>query len=91
MRKITGKVDKYMTSPSKAIMESPKPIFPTIRIDLEHMPEAKKWKLGQSYNVEFELKLVGLSQSRFDNSCEFEIHGVETEDTKEEDSESEKE
>lgn len=89
MRKITGKTDKYMTSPSKAIMETPKPVFPTIRIDLEHMPEAKAWKLGKSYDVKFELKLVGLSQSRFDNSCEFELHGVETDGQDEEESEKE--
>jgi len=89
MRKITGKKDKFMTGPNK-VMEESKPIFPSFRIDLEHLPEAKQWELGKTYNVEFELKLTGLSQSRFDNSAEFEIHGVETEDQAEEDGEDEK-
>lgn len=79
MRKIKPKVDKYSLGPSKAPKES-KPIYPTTRLDLEHLPEAKEWKLGKTYRIEMEVKLVGLSQSRFDNSAEFEIHGIEADD-----------
>ena len=88
MRKITPKTDKYMIGgdmPSKK--GESKPIYPTIRIDLEHLPEAKKWEVGKSYNLELSLKMVGLSQSRYDNSAEFEIHEIEPEEVedKEED------
>ena len=53
------------------------PVYPKFRVDLEHLPEAKNMKLGDKAKVSMHAKLVGLSQSRFDNSAEFEIHGIE--------------
>jgi hypothetical protein len=85
MRKITPRTEEYMingTKPAKA-----KPVYPTIRLDLSHIPEAKSWKLGNMYNIELGLKLVGLSQSRYDSSSEFEIHEIEPESSKREDKE----
>jgi len=66
-----------------------KPIYPTMRIDLTHLPEAKKWELGKTYEVEFGLRLVGLSQSRYDNSAEFEIVEIGPEASEEDDEEGE--
>lgn len=77
MRKIKPTKDKYMLGgqgmPKKS--ES-KPIYPIIRIDLNHIPEAKKWEIGKEYEVDMKLKMVGISQSRFDNSAEFEIREI---------------
>lgn len=84
-----------MTGMSPGILKKSesKPIYPTIRIDLEHLPEAKSWKIGEMHEIEMNLKVVGLSQSRYDNSVEFEIHEVEvdsaSEDKKEDDEASE--
>ena len=87
MRKIKPKTEKYMTDRVSTPKES-KPIYPTIRLDLEHIPEAKDWKVGKEYTIEMKVKMTGISQSRFDNSAEFEIHEIETEDeNKEGDSE----
>lgn len=60
-----------------------KPIYPTFRMDLEFLPEAKDWKVGQSYEITMNVKMIGLSQSRYDNSAEFEIREVETADAEE--------
>lgn len=59
-------------------------IYPSFRIDLEHLPEAKDWKVGSNYRVTLDLKQVGLhvGKNEYDNSAEFEIHGIETDDNK---------
>lgn len=62
--------------------EKSKPIYPTFRIDLKHLPEAKNWKLGDDAMIELKVKLTALSQSRFDNSAEFEIHEIDSETLK---------
>lgn len=87
MRKIKPKTDSMMINAVKP--QKSKPVYPTFRIDLEHIPEAKKWKLGESYNIEITGKMVSLSQSRFDNSAEFEI--LEISPDGEEDKEDDKE
>lgn len=79
MRDIKPKKDRYSIGPSKPVEES-KPIYPTIRIDLEHLPEAKDWKVGKSYPIGMVVKMTGISQSRFDNSAEFEIRKIEADD-----------
>ena len=53
-----------------------KPFYPTVRFQLEHVPEAKDYKIGDTCTVEVTGKIVGLSQSRFDNSVELEMHEV---------------
>jgi len=83
MRKIKPKTDKYRTDSIGPPKDS-KPIYPIVRIDLEHIPEAKKWELGKEYGVEIKGKLVALSQSRFDNSAEFEVREIGTEEADEE-------
>lgn len=92
IKAIKPKVDDIMASaPIGLKKEKSKPIYPTIRIQLEHLPEAKNWKLGEMHCMELKVKLIGLSQSRFDNSAEFEIQGIDPESTKMEDAEKEDE
>lgn len=92
MRNIKPKTDKYMEPTVAGLKKGEsKPIYPTFRVDLNHLPEAKKWDLGKAYKIEMEVKLVGLSQSRFDNSAEFEIHKIGSEDVGESKAEEDKE
>lgn len=83
MRKIKPKVETYGASPMTNASKS-KPIYPTVRLDLEHLPEAKDWEIGMTYRIEIEAKMIGISQSRFDNSAEFEIRSIEADDDAEE-------
>lgn len=78
MRKVVPEKDKYAEGPGLKQVES-KPRYPTLRFQLKDLPEAKKWKVGETYHVELDLKMSGISISRWDNSAEFEIHGVGTE------------
>lgn len=82
MRKVKPKQDEYAIGPSLK-KEKSKPRYPTVRLDLDTIPEAKDWKVGKTYGLEMEVKMVGISQSRFDNSAEFEIRKIGTEDAKE--------
>ena len=75
MRKVVPEKDHYAEGPSLKKVES-KPRYPTVRFQLKDLPEAKKWKVGDKYKVELELKMSGISISRWDNSAEFEIHGI---------------
>lgn len=75
--------DPYMIGggPGKGLKKSkPEPVYPRINIDLDTLPEAKKWKVGTSYKVETELKMVGLRIGRYDNTAEFEIRKIGAED-----------
>lgn len=79
MRKITPKQDEYMTGsgPGKPMKkEKAKPIYPKFSIGLEHLPEAKSMKLGDHAHIQIHGKLSRLSQGGYDNSAEFEIHGI---------------
>lgn len=67
-------MDKLSDRPSV----SSKPIYPSFRIDLEHMPEAKDWKVGNDYEITMKVKMTGISQSRYQNDAEFEIREIET-------------
>lgn len=92
LRKIKPKTESYMVNASKK--GESEPIYPRFSLDLDHIPEAKDWKIGETYNIEFKVKMTGLSQSRFDNSADFEILEIETEsdeDEKKEDEEDDKE
>jgi len=81
MKKIKPITDEYMEPSSVGLSKKKdKPRYPTIRIPLEHIPEAKDWEVnkegedkGTEYTVMMKVRMVGLSQSRFDNSAEFEV------------------
>lgn len=79
MRKVKPKQDEYVTGPSLKAKKS-EPRYPTIRLDLDTIPEAKDWKVGNTYRIEMEVKMTGISQSRFDNSSEFEVRSIEADD-----------
>ena len=79
MRKVKPKTDEYAIGPSLKTKKS-EPRYPTIRLDLETVPEAKDWKIGKTYRIEMEVKMTGISQSRFDNSAEFEVRAIEADD-----------
>ncbi len=51
--------------------------FPRFHIGLEHLPEAKKWEIGKEYLVTLKLKQTGISISKFDNSADFDIIGID--------------
>ena len=81
MRKIIPKTEDYMACSEVGIKkkEKAKPVYPIFRLDLKHIPEAKDWKLGDEAMIEIKVKMVALSQSRFDDSAEFEIYEIDTE------------
>ena len=75
--KVKPHTDKYMTDGPVGLKKGEsKPSFPTVRFQLEHLPEAKDCKIGDTCTVEVTGKVVSLSQSRFDNSFEVEMHEV---------------
>jgi len=82
MKKITPKTDEYMESgpmvghPTKSKKE-PVKIYPRLRLEHQFFPEAKKQKVGKTYKIELEVKMTGLSISKFSNDSEYEIHGYE--------------
>jgi len=84
MRKITPKVPEEVKSTEIGGM---KPYFPSFGLGLEHIPEAKRWKLGETYNIEMKVKLTGLSQSRYQNSADFEIVEIGADDDNEDEDE----
>jgi hypothetical protein len=55
-------------------------IYPKIRIHTDHLPEAKDWKVGESHELHLRGKMVGLSQSKFQNEAEFEVTHLEPHD-----------
>ena len=77
MRKITPKTHEGLSATSPSGKE--KPHFPTFRIELVHLPEAKKWDVSSEYMVTLKLKQTGISISRFQNDAEFDIIGINPE------------
>ena len=87
LKKVEPKVDEYMSGgigPMKK--QKSKPRYPTFRLPLEAIPEAKKWEVskegeegGKEYTVTMKVRMIGISQGRFDSSTEFEIREMGTE------------
>ncbi len=79
MRKIEPESESYMESgpmvgsPKKG--KEPIKTYPRLRLEHKFFPEAKKWEVGKTYKVELELKMTGLSISKFQNDSEFDIVG----------------
>lgn len=55
-------------------------IYPKLRIDLKHLPEAEDYKLGESHEIHIKGKLTSLSKSKFQNEAEFDITHIEPHD-----------
>lgn len=80
MRKVVPEKDQYATSSPKGLSKAESaPRYPTLRFQLKDLPEAKTWKVGDTYHIELDLKMSGISISKWDNSAEFEIHAIGTE------------
>lgn len=54
--------------------------YPTIRIPLDCIPEAKDWEIGEDYEVDMVLRMVGLTNTKHEQIAEFEIREVGPED-----------
>jgi len=79
MRPIVPKTSSSLGEPccESSSKEKVKKYYPMFRIDLTHLPEAKKWKLDEIHTVTLKLKMVGISQSKYQNDSEFEIIGID--------------
>ena len=76
LRKIAPKTESsMMEGPARSSKE--RKIFPHFRIELVHLPEAKKWDIGKEYTITLKLKMTGISISRFQNDAEFEIIAID--------------
>lgn len=71
-------------SPENSMLESvnePKLYFPNFRIKLKDLPEAKKWKVGEKYNLELSVEMSSIRDSKTeDGSVEFNVLGIKTDD-----------
>lgn len=67
----------------------PREVYPHFSISTEHLPEAKKWKIGETYYVLLELKQTDLSihsnKEEEHGHAGFEITGVEVQKGKKKD------
>ena len=72
MREIKPKTIKPST------VESPvsRKIYPTLRIDLKNLPEAKKWNIGKTYKLFSEVELKGLVMDEFANEATFNVKAI---------------
>jgi len=75
MRKIIPKTNKEMDVPVSSNEE--RKYYPQFRIELVHLPEAKKWDIGTEYTMTLKVKMTGISISRFQNNAEFDIIGID--------------
>lgn len=57
-------------------------VYPTFYIGIEHLPEAKDWKIGKTYEVTLRIKQTGLNLRRHEGKdkdfgdASFEITGI---------------
>ncbi len=79
MRKIKPeKIEK-----AEATLDAPREYYPHLGISLEHLPEARDWKIGETYCVTLEVKQTGLeiheSKHGKGGHASFDITGIEVE------------
>lgn len=55
---------------------------PTISLSAKQIPELKKWKIGQEYDIELCVKLIGLNQ--YDDTLEGRFEIITSDEDKEE-------
>lgn len=77
MRTIKPDEMKGMMAETPSKGESKK-VYPNFRIDLKHLPEAKKWAVGKKYVVTLELEQTGINMGEYENSASFDIHGIKS-------------
>lgn len=84
IKKITPKVSDSMLDCCGSSSKKPEPQYPRFRIELQYLPEAKKWDLESEYTITLKLKMVGISMARFQKDAEFDIVGIDPKATAEE-------
>ncbi len=56
-------------------------VYPHFGIDMEHLPEAKKWDLKKKYKISLEIEMTGKSinerEERENGYADFDITGIE--------------
>lgn len=83
MRKIVGKkIGKDGMHPGM-IESKGDVVFPSMYFDVEHLPEAKKWGIGKTYDVTVRIRMTGLSIRKHEGKdkdmgeANFELMGIE--------------
>lgn len=92
MRKVEPKKDDYMLGGSGPLKPAKsKPRYPVVSLPLDALPEAKDWEVvkegedsGPYYVIEMRVRMVSLSQGRYDQRAEFELRGIDASDDAEE-------
>lgn len=65
--------------PKKWGLEMAKPSdahYPSFSIDLAHLPEAKKWTIGNTYKIMLEAKQASMNDGKSGGSVGFDITGI---------------
>lgn len=58
-------------------------VFPTFYISIDHLPEAKEWPMGETYDVTLRLRMTGLNIRKHEGKdkdlgdANFEIVGID--------------
>lgn len=77
MRTIKGKSYSRMYGPESMIGPAKeKLIFPHLDIDLEYLPEARKWKNGNTYEITLRVTQRSIREDERSGSAGFDIVGV---------------
>jgi len=69
--------------------EKPEKRYPRIDLPIEILPEAKKWGIGETYEIHLKVRMTGIRVREedknhmgmgmsYDNSADFEIRGIAT-------------
>lgn len=82
MRKIEGEKRRNVESPVFDVSAGKNEVtYPHFYISIKHLPEAKDWKIGSTYDVTLRLRQVGMSirQSKGEDrgDADFEIIGID--------------
>jgi len=89
MREVKPKVINRYEVPSKVEASKPQKKYPNISIDLNTLPEAKKWEVENEYVVTLKLRMTGIRMSKskdiydmeYNNNASFDIIGVDVKET----------
>lgn len=89
MREVKPKVINRYEKPSITEASKPQKKYPNISIDLNTLPEAKKWEVENEYVVTLKLRMTGIRMSKskdsydmeYNNNASFDIIGVDVKET----------
>lgn len=85
MRKIEPRVDEIYGPGNGGLKKSePHKTYPTIRLEHQFFPEAKKMEVGKEYEITLKVKMTGISISKWQNDSNFDIVGFEQQSGSEE-------